>query len=122
MDRLLVLQVVCAALLIGYFVLRYRRERFRRAARVALGEYFAGRTEIGELGRRVRETVGRNFLGGNVFFAESISAYQRALDAARANKRPAQEEAKLVRLLAALKNEFGLTERYQIEGWRAGRE
>jgi hypothetical protein len=24
--------------------------------------------------------------------------------------------------LAALKNEFGLTDRYQIEGWRAGRE
>jgi hypothetical protein len=25
-------------------------------------------------------------------------------------------------LLAALKNEFGLPERYRIEGWRAGRE
>jgi len=25
-------------------------------------------------------------------------------------------------LLAALKNEFGLTDLYQIEGWRAGRE
>jgi len=122
MDRLLVLQVVCAALVVGYFVLRYRRERFRRAMRVALAEYFAGRTEVGELGRRARETVGRSFLGGNACFAESISADQRAVDAARAGKRPAGDEAKLVRLLAALKNEFGLTERYQIEGWRAGRE
>jgi hypothetical protein len=28
----------------------------------------------------------------------------------------------LLRLLAALKTEFGLTDRYLIEGWRTGRE
>jgi hypothetical protein len=34
----------------------------------------------------------------------------------------AQDEAKLLRQFAALKTEFGLTDRYRIEGWRAGRE
>ena len=29
---------------------------------------------------------------------------------------------KLLRLLAALKKEFGLTDLYQIEAWRPGRE
>ncbi len=33
-----------------------------------------------------------------------------------------ERQKKLLRMLAALKNEFGLTDRYQIEGWRTGRE
>ena len=34
----------------------------------------------------------------------------------------AADEAKLLGQFAALKTEFGLTDRYRIEDWRAGRE
>jgi hypothetical protein len=33
-----------------------------------------------------------------------------------------QDEAKLLGQFGALNTEFGLTDRYRIEGWRAGRE
>jgi hypothetical protein len=33
-----------------------------------------------------------------------------------------QEERKLLGAMAALKNEFGLTDRYQVEAWRPWRE
>jgi hypothetical protein len=53
----------------------------------------------------------------------NIAAFQRAVDANFAHESHSQEdERKFLGLLAALKNEFGLTDLYQIEGWRAGRE
>ena len=126
MDRLVIFQIACAvcaaAVVIAYLVHRSRQGRYRRLMEGPLEEYFAGQVEIGQLGRRARETVGRGFLSGNEFFAEAVAAFQRAVDAARADKRPGQDEDKLVRLLAALRNEFGLTERYKNEGWKAGRE
>ena len=126
MDRLVAFQIVCAvcaaAVVVGYLFHRYRQDRCRRLVQGPLDAYFAGQMEIGQLGQRARETVGRSFLGGNEFFAESVAAFQRAVDAARAKKRSGQDEDKLMRLLAALRKEFGLTERYKNEGWRAGRE
>ncbi|HTR14923.1 MAG TPA: hypothetical protein VMI72_17155 [Roseiarcus sp.] len=126
MDRLVVFQMVCAvcaaAVVIGYLLHRHRHTRYGRLIRGPLEEYFAGQMEVGQLGRRARETVGRSYLAGNEFFAEAVAAYQRAMDAVRAKKRPGLNEDKLIRLLAALRNEFGLTERYKNEGWRAGRE
>jgi len=126
MDRQVVFQIVCAvcatAVVIGFLAHRHRQDRHRRLIQDPLDAYFAGEMEIGQLGLRARETVGRRFLGGNEFFAEAVAAFQRAVDAARAKKRPGQDEDKLMRLLATLRNEFGLTERYKNEGWKAGRE
>ena len=34
----------------------------------------------------------------------------------------AQDEAKLFKQFAALRAEFGLTDRYRSDGWQAGRE
>jgi len=36
--------------------------------------------------------------------------------------RSTADERRLLTSLADLKNEFGLPDRYRIEGWRAGRE
>ena len=126
MDRLVVFQIVCAvgaaAIAVAFFVRRHRQYRYRRLMQDPLDAYFAGEMEIGQLGRRARETVGQGFLHGNEFFAEAVAAFQRAVDKVRAQSRANQDQDKLMRLLAALRKEFGLTERYKNEGWRAGRE
>ena len=63
------------------------------------------------------------FIQSTEFYSLVIAAFQRAVDA-NLEHRPhsRDDERKLLSLLAALKNEFGLTDRYQIEAWRAGRE
>src|SRR5208337_4670890 len=111
MDRLTTFGVICAAcaaVILGYLVHKNRQLRFRRLMKGPLEEYFAGQMEIGQLGRLARETVARSFLGGNEFFAEAAAAFQHAVDAARAKKSSPQDEDKLMRLLASLRNEFGL--------------
>ena len=126
MDQLTIFGVVCAACAvgaaIGFFVFRYGELRAKQRIHPLLVDYFEGKIGVEELGRRARDTVKGRFLGGNEFFAEAVAAFQRAVDSARAKKRADPDEDKLVKLLAALRNEFGLTERYKIEGWRAGRE
>ena len=78
--------------------------------------------DVEELGRRARAAVGRGFLGGNESFAGAVRVFQKAVDKRLPPNHSQKDEAKLLGLLAALKNEFGLTDRYLIEGWRAGRE
>ena len=47
----------------------------------------------------------------------NIAAFQRAVDANFAHESHSKEdERKFLRLMAALKNEFGSTDLYQIEG------
>ena len=105
-----------------FFILWLRRHRARHLIRGMLEDYFAERFAAEELGSRVRASVGRRFTGGSEFFAEAVAAFQHAVNARLPATHTAQDEAKLLRQFAALKTEFGLTDRYRIEGWRAGRE
>ncbi len=126
-DR--IIYIVWGILLLGILIttlLAYRSRRLR-AKRLSLMElfngYFRGDMPADQIGQRVRQIASRHFMGGAEFFSLTIAAFQNAVDA-RLSHQPHSEERqkKLMGLLAALKNEFGLTDRYQIEGWRVGRE
>ena len=57
------------------------------------------------------------------FYSLVVSAFQTAVDATFAQQpHTEQAERKLLSAMAALKREFGLTDRYQVEAWRPGRE
>ena len=117
----LVTAIVVAALLCLYVVWRQRRNRTKRLIGDLLKEYFEGRMAVEHVGQRGREVTSHRFLGGPEFFALAHAAFQHAADAKLAQGYSREAEERLLSLLAALKNEFGLPERYRIEGWRAGR-
>jgi hypothetical protein len=76
-----------------------------------------------QLGQRTREIASRQFIGSEEFYSLAITAFQTAADAKLGQQTHSlEDETNLLRLLADLKTEFGLTDRYQIQGWRAGRE
>ena len=120
---------LAAAVIFIWFVSRRRRDRTRRLMKGLLGEYFSGDMPPDQLGKRSRDVASRHFLLSPEFYSLAVAAYQSAFDA----KFPKQarfedtsharleDESRLVRRLAALKKEFGLTERYRFEG-RPGRE
>ena len=118
----LVTAIVVAVLLCLYFVWRRRRNHTRRLIDDLLKEYFEGRMAIEHVGQRGRRLTSQRFLGGSEFFALAHAAFQSAADEKLAQGYSREVEKRLLSLLAALKNEFGLPERYLIEGWRAGRE
>jgi hypothetical protein len=121
--------IVSAALLVAALIWIYlaylrRRHHGKRLKIMELFKgYFKGELPADQLGQRVRAIVSRHFTGSGEFYSLAIAAFQGAVDANVAQQANRQEaEKKLVSLLAALKNEFGLTDRYLIEGWRTGRE
>lgn len=126
-DR--IIYIVWGILLLGILIttlLAYRSRRLR-AKRLSLMElfngYFRGDMPADQIGQRVRQIASRHFMGGAEFFSLTIAAFQNAVDAKLSHQPHSEErQKKLMGLLAALKNEFGLTDRYQIEGWRVGRE
>jgi hypothetical protein len=129
MDGDAILYVIWAVLSLGLFIsiflpYRSRRARAKRLLLVELFDrYFRGDVPVDQLGQRTRQIASRHFMGSAEFYSLAVTAFQSAADAALAHQpHSAERQSKLVRLLAALKNEFGLTDRYQIEGWRAGRE
>jgi C4-dicarboxylate-specific signal transduction histidine kinase len=126
MDRIEAVRVVLGSAAVAVaaclFTFWLRRHRARSRIRDLFEDYFAERFAVEELGRRVRATVGRRFTGGSEFFIEAVAAFQHAVNARLPPTHTAQDEAKLLRQFAALKTEFGLTDRYRIEGWRPGRE
>jgi hypothetical protein len=99
-----------------------RRRRAKTLVRGLFEDYFAERFAAEELGGRVRASVGTRFTGRNEFFTEAVVAFQHAVSVRVPPEHTVQDEAKLLGQFAALKTEFGLTDRYRIEGWRAGRE
>jgi hypothetical protein len=124
-----IMYIVWGVLLLGtltWLFLAYWSRRLR-AKRLQLMDlfngYFRGEVPADQLGQRTRRIASRHFLGSAEFYALAVAAFQSAVDD-RLARQPYSEERqqKLLRMLAALKNEFGLTDRYQIEGWRAGRE
>jgi hypothetical protein len=114
--------IVVAALLCLDVVRRQRRNRTKRLIGELLKGYFEGQTPVEHVGQRAREITSRRFLGGAEFLALTHAAFQQAADAKLAQRYSREVERTLLDLFAALKSEFGLPERYRIEGWRAGRE
>jgi hypothetical protein len=101
-----------------------RRRRTKRLLIMALlNEYFLGDMTAAQLGQRIRATAGRHFLRDWELFALVTTAFQGTADSKLPPRAHSEaDERRLLRLLAALKKEFGLADRYQIEGWRPGRE
>ena len=120
---------VAAAVIFVWLVSQRRRNRTRQLVKGLLGEYFNSDMPPDQLGKRSRDIASRHFLLSPEFYSLAIAAYQSAFDAkfpkrARsedANHARLEDESKLMRRLAALKREFGLTDRYRFEG-RPGRE
>ncbi len=101
----------------------YRNRRLRTARRIddLLEEYFQGRMAVGQLGQHARAIASRRFFGGSTFLSLAASAFQHAIDVKRAKQANSKEEEELMRLFGDLKREFGVPERYKLEG-RPGRE
>jgi len=121
-EIVLVTAIVVAALLFLYFVWRRSRNNTKRLIGDLLKDYFEGKMAIEHVGQQGRKVTSQRFLGSSEVFALAHAAFQRAADAKLAQGYSREAEKRLLSLLAALKNEFGLPERYLIEGWRAGRE
>jgi hypothetical protein len=120
---------LAAAVILIWLAYWRRRIRTRRLVKGLLGEYFNSDMPANQLGERSRDIASRHFLLSPEFYSLVVAAYQSAFDAklprhARfedANHARLEDESKLMRRLAALKKEFGLTDRYRFEG-RPGRE
>jgi hypothetical protein len=124
-----IIWIVWGAFLVGILIsiyFAYRRRRLhtkRQLVMELLKEYFQGDMPADQLGQRTREIADQHFLHSAEFYSLAIAAFQGAVDAKLASQAHSKEdESKLLSLLAALKKEFGLTDLYQIEAWRAGRE
>ncbi len=126
MDRVTVVIIVLAVLAVGsaaVYFLWNRRRRAKRLAMELLKGYFQGDIDARQFARRMRESGDYGFTGGAEFYALVTGAFQRAADAQLAHHSHTKEvESKLLRSLAALKEEFGLPDCYRIEPWRPGRE
>jgi hypothetical protein len=129
MDGDAIIRIVWGAFLVGilisiYFAHRRRRLRTKRLLMMELlKRYFQGDIPVDQLGQRTREIADHHFIHSPEFYSLAIAAFQGAVDAKLAHQAHSKEdERKLLSLLAALKKEFGLTDLYQIEAWRAGRE
>jgi hypothetical protein len=121
-----IIWAVCLLGIVAALGITYRRRQFRTklfSLTELLKNYFQGGIPAHQLGGRTREIVGDHFIGSSQFHALAIAAFQSAVDVKLADTSHAEDhERKLLNLLASLKNEFGLPDRYLIEGWRTGRE
>ena len=113
-----------AALFVAAYVIRWLRlHQTSRQMAESLAGYFAGDLPFEQLARRAREVTSRSFLGSPECQALVQAAFQRAAQAKLAGATHSLEaERKLLAALADVKSEFGLPDRYQSEGWKAGRE
>src|SRR6516164_5239585 len=121
--------IVWAVVLVGavvsiYLARRHRRLRIKRLPILELLKgYFQGDMPADQLGQRARQITGRGFMQSTEFQSLTVAAFQHAIDAKLADQSHSrEEERKLLGLFAALQNQFGLTDRFQVEAWRAGRE
>ena len=126
MDRVTVVIIILAVLVVGsaaVYFLWNRRRRAKRLTMELLKGYFQGDIDARQFARRMRESGDYGFTGGAKFYALVTGAFQRAADSQLAHHpRTMEDESKLLRSLAALKEEFGLPDLYRIEAWRPGRE
>jgi hypothetical protein len=125
MDRVTFVVIVLAVLAVGsaIYFLRNRRRRARQLTIELLKGYFEADIDARKFARRMRESGDYGFTGGAEFYALVTAAFQRAAESQLAHHpHTVQDESKLLRALAALKEEFGLPDLYRIEAWRPGRE
>ena len=126
MDRVTVVIIVLAVLAAGsaaVYFLWNRRRRAKRLTMELLKGYFQGDIDARQFARRMRESGDYGFTGGAEFYALVTGAFQRAADAQLAHHPYTNDgESRLLRSLAALKEEFGMPDCYRIEPWRPGRE
>ena len=126
MDRVTVVIIVLAVLVVGsaaVYFLWNRRRRAKRLTMELLKGYFQGDIDARQFARRMRESGHYGFTGAAEFYALVAGAFHRAADAQLAHHPHTNEgESRLLRSLAALKEEFGLPDCYRIEPWRPGRE
>jgi predicted urease superfamily metal-dependent hydrolase len=116
---LLVIAVI--VVLMGHLRRRHRLDRLLVID--LLRSYFKDDMPANQLGRRTREIVSEHFTYSDEFYSLVVSAFQTAVDATFAQQpHTEQAERKLLSAMAALKREFGLTDRYQVEAWRPWRE
>jgi hypothetical protein len=88
-----------------------------------LNGYFQGDIDARQFARRMRESGDYGFTGDAEFYALVTAAFQRAADAQLAHHSHTKEdESKLLRSSAALKEELGLPDLYRTEAWRLGRD
>ena len=125
MDRpafILVVAAVSAVVIVIYFVNRLRWSRAKGPMSDLLNAYFRGEASLDQVAGRARD-LGPLYTNSDEFQSLAVGAFQNAAEAKLVHKAHSlKDESQLLRLLAALKTEFGLPERYKIEGWRAGRE
>ena len=116
--------VFVGILLSIYYAYRCRRRSAERLLiRELLKRYFEGGMLPDQLAKRTGEIAGHFLTRNAELYSLVIAAFQSAVDEKRARQAYSKEdERKLLSLLAASKREFALTDRYQIEAWRAGRE
>jgi hypothetical protein len=126
MDRVTVVIIVLAVLAVGsaaVYLLWNRRRRAKRLTMELLNGYFQGDIDARQFARRMRESGDYGFTGDAEFYALVTAAFQRAADAQLAHHRHTKEdESKLLRSSAALKEELGLPDLYRTEAWRLGRD
>jgi hypothetical protein len=116
--------LLAVALLVLYVGYLRRRHHVRRLLVMdLLRDYFRGDMPAPQLKRRTREIASQHFTSSDEFYALSVSAFQGAADSALASKvQSKQSERQLLNAMANLKQQSGLTDRYQVEAWRPGRE
>ena len=128
MDERTVINVgaaaLVAALLVALYVIRWLRLRqTKRRMGECLARYFNGDLPLDQLARRAQEIASRRFTGSPECQALVQAAFQRSAEAKLAGEAHSLEaEKKLLTALADVRSEFGLPDRYQNEGWKAGRE
>jgi hypothetical protein len=128
MDERTAINVGAAALIVALLVVAYLIRWFQlRQSKRRIGEflagYFDGDLPLDQLARQAREVASRRFMGSPECQAVVQAAFQRAAEAKLAGKAHSLEiEKQLLTALADVKSEFGLPDRYQNEGWKAGRE
>jgi hypothetical protein len=115
------LVIALIVVLMGHLRRRHRLDRLLLID--LLKSYFKDDMPANQLGRRTREIVSEHFTYSDEFYSLVVSAFQTAVDATFAQQpHTEQAERKLLSAMAALKREFGLTDRYQVEAWRPWRE
>ena len=84
MDRVTVVIIVLAVLVVGsaaVYFLWNRRRRAKRLTMELLKGYFQGDIDARQFARRMRESGDYGFTGGAEFYALVTGAFQRAADA-----------------------------------------
>jgi hypothetical protein len=125
MDRITVVIIVLAVLAVGCAAVYFRwnlRRRTKRLTMELLKGYFQGDIDARQFARRMQESGDYGFTGSAEFYALVTGGFQRVADAQLGHPYAVEDQNKLLRSLAALKEELGLPDLYRIEAWRPGRE